>query len=74
MPAHHHSVFLQAGLPSCCPTNSVKALKAKLYNNTASFPVITIKQKAPTSDCNLGIPVTFSSLEDQPNSEIVTRA
>jgi len=22
--------FLQAGCPSCCPTNSVKALKAKL--------------------------------------------
>jgi len=28
MPAPHHSVFLQAGCPSCCPTNSVKALKA----------------------------------------------
>jgi len=27
-PAHHHSVFLQAGCPSCRPTNSVKALKA----------------------------------------------
>ena len=27
-PAPHHSVFLQAGCPSCCPTNSVKALKA----------------------------------------------
>ena len=26
-PATHHSVFLQAGCPSCCPTNSVKALK-----------------------------------------------
>ena len=24
----HHSSFLQAGCPSCCPTNSVKALKA----------------------------------------------
>jgi len=24
-PAPHHSVFLQAGCPSCCPTNSVKA-------------------------------------------------
>ena len=29
MPASHHSVFLQAGCPSCHPTNSVKALKAK---------------------------------------------
>jgi len=26
--AAHHSVFLQAGCPSCCPTNSIKALKA----------------------------------------------
>jgi len=28
MPAPHHFVFLQAGCPSCRPTNSVKALKA----------------------------------------------
>ena len=28
-PAPRHSVFLQAGCPSCCPTNSVKALKAE---------------------------------------------
>ena len=27
-PAPQHSVFLQARCPSCCPTNSVKALKA----------------------------------------------
>jgi len=27
-PATHHSVFLQAGCPSCRPTNSVRALKA----------------------------------------------
>ena len=26
----HHSVFLQTGCPSCRPTNSVKALKARL--------------------------------------------
>jgi len=32
MPASHHSSFLQAGCPSCCPTNSVKALKA--YQST----------------------------------------
>jgi len=30
-PAPHHSVFLQAGCPSCRPTNSVKALKANYY-------------------------------------------
>ena len=28
-PAPHHSSVLQAGCPSCHPTNSVKALKAK---------------------------------------------
>jgi len=27
MPVTHHSVFLQAGCPSCRPTNSVKSLK-----------------------------------------------
>ena len=27
-PAPHHSVLLQAGCPSCHPTNSIKALKA----------------------------------------------
>jgi len=29
MPAAYHSTFLQARCPSCRPTNSVKALKAK---------------------------------------------
>jgi len=32
MPAPHHSVFLLAGCPSCRPTNSVKALKARKLN------------------------------------------
>ena len=32
MPAPHHSVFLQAGCPSCRPTNSIKAQKAVLWN------------------------------------------
>jgi len=34
-PTSHHSVLLQAGCPSCCPTNSVKALKAFIptHNN-----------------------------------------
>ena len=35
-PARHHSSFLQAGCPSCRPTNSVKALKA----NTKSTATI----------------------------------
>jgi len=34
-PAHHHC-FLQAGCPSCCPTNSVKALNASVVLPTAS--------------------------------------
>ena len=32
MPAHHHS-FLQAGCPSCRPTNSIEALKAQWYSS-----------------------------------------
>ena len=32
-PAPHRSVFLQAGCPSCRPTNSVKALKAHYTTN-----------------------------------------
>jgi len=34
MPAPHHSSFLQAGCPSCHPTNSIKALKAVQCNTT----------------------------------------
>jgi len=30
---HHPLIFLQTGPPSCCPTNSVKALKAVLQEN-----------------------------------------
>jgi len=29
-PPNQHQVFLQAGCPSCRPTNSVKALKGKV--------------------------------------------
>ena len=29
-PTNKHPVFLQAGCPSCCPTNSIKALKGKI--------------------------------------------
>ena len=37
----HHSIFLQAGCPSCCPTNSVKALKEVVVlriSDQASIP------------------------------------
>jgi len=30
MPAHTTQFFLQAGCPSCRPTNSIKALKARI--------------------------------------------
>ena len=30
-PTNQHPVFLQAGCPSCCPANSVKALKGKYH-------------------------------------------
>ena len=32
-PTNQHPVFLQAGCPSCCPTNSVKALKGKISHS-----------------------------------------
>ena len=34
---HHTAQFLQSGCPSCRPTNSIKALKAKLYLNCQSI-------------------------------------
>jgi len=34
--------FLQAGCPSCCPTNSVKALKASWRNNTLTEKLLPL--------------------------------
>jgi len=31
-PTNQHPVFIQVGCPSCHPTNSVQALKAKRYS------------------------------------------
>ena len=42
-PAPHHSVFLQAGCPSCSPTNSVKALKAILASGALSSKPATFR-------------------------------
>ena len=39
---NHHSSFLQARCPSCCPTNSVKALKEQ--------SIISPLRKKPTLD------------------------
>jgi len=44
MPASHHSV-LQARCPSCCPTNSIKALKAVQYVFGILTSVLTNSQK-----------------------------
>ena len=41
-PAPHHSVFLQARCPSCHPTNSVKALKAKTRYQISSYLLCTL--------------------------------
>jgi len=37
--------FLQAGCPSCSPTNSIKALKAKLLQSTDNNPEEEKEQK-----------------------------
>ena len=39
-PAPHHSVFLQAGCPSCRPTNSVKALKALMRSTRQNIKLL----------------------------------
>jgi len=36
-PTPHHSSFVQAGCPSCRPTNSVKALQANAFTFTICF-------------------------------------
>ena len=55
MPAPHHSVFLQAGCPSCRATNSVKALKANQFHYATlhywnSLPDF-IRDPANSTDC-----------------------
>jgi len=41
--------FLQAGCPSCCPTNSVKALKAdRLHLTITAFDMLEVKEKYGT--------------------------
>jgi len=55
MPACHHSVFLQAGCPSCCPTNSVKGLKVTIFigflkRSPWQFDAIVVKNPAPRNN------------------------
>jgi len=52
MPAPHHSVFLQAACPSCCPTNSVKEMKVK--NDDVDNDAVIF--------CFIKIPSAFSAL------------
>ena len=42
MPAPHHSSFLPAGCPSCCRTNSVKALKALTIRRSIAHDPVSI--------------------------------
>jgi len=53
-PAPHRSVFLQTGCPSCCPTNSVKALKAQWHNLGITALILEKKERTDrkkTPDC-----------------------
>jgi len=41
-PTNQHPVFLQTGCPSCCPTNSVKALRGKYITfHGLAYPKLT---------------------------------
>ena len=60
MPAPHCSIFLQAGCPSCCPTNSVKALKAmitavSIKNNNIHHHHIYLLYQNWTQDTEIGM-------------------
>jgi len=54
-PAHHHSSFLQAGCPSCHPTNSVKALKAANPPNRININKNIIYSTASTTMNNFTV-------------------
>ena len=41
-PTNLHPTFLQAGCPSCCPTNGVKALKGKKFPSIIILKVIRL--------------------------------
>ena len=38
-PANQHPTFLQAGCPSCRPTDSVKALKGRFGKSLKKLPI-----------------------------------
>ena len=49
-PAPHHSVFLQAGCPSCRPTNSVKSLKANIGHNDSTINTVVVSISSNVSE------------------------
>ena len=49
-------IFLQAGCPSCCPTNSIKALKAQhwtviSYNNKHKYDEMKVIRRGSIAPC-----------------------
>ena len=46
-PCHHPTSFLQAGCPSCRPTNSVKTLKAQALNAQKHSDTFSAGKTAP---------------------------
>ena len=55
-PAPHHSVFLQAGCPSCRPTNSVKALKAGIPIHTCKSSTCLLMLQCLTARLTASFP------------------
>ena len=78
---HQHAIFLQAGCPSCRPTNSVKALKGKISHCmgllTPSSPgVFQLCLWPPIAPGYLGggLPCLSSALCDIPNRVLAALA
>ena len=62
MPTPHRSVFLQAGCPSCRPTNSVKALKARWGQIKNKNKICSTSQTATCLCCSSYLGGFLSSL------------
>ena len=66
MPAPHYS-FLQAGCPSCRPTNSVKALKAKHGDHLSGNPVnvmefYSCQGNVSQKSCHVKLSIAYSQV------------
>jgi len=70
----HHSVFLQAGRPSCRPTNSVKALEGKINGlKIKVFQLIKARKKENhNNNNNRKIPYIILSFTEKNNKNIYT--